>query len=88
MQTDFFFKLFPNCKSEQSDDDEPNKRFNPYQFIGGVCSYYHFSYDFVFREISFQNLLMLSASVPKYKFEKDKKKKPQTLTEILKKHGK
>ena len=80
MQSYFFFELFPNCKRGKSDDDqdELDKRFNPFRHIGNLCSHFGFSYKEAMNEISFQNGLMLSLSVPKLKTEKEKEEKEKS----------
>lgn len=78
-QTGFFFELFPDCKPEKSNDTET--KLNPYRYIGSVCNYWGFTYDFAVRGISFQNLMLLSASIPNHKSEEEK---PKTLTGMLK----
>lgn len=78
----FFFDLFPDCKPDKSDDDEEDKpeRFNPFQLIGSVCHYYGFGYDEVVWKRSYQNLVLLNASIPKskYKAKTESKKEEET----------
>ena len=89
MQSRFFFELFPSCRPEQSDDDDDGKDegFNPFRFIGSICNYYHFGVDEVTKNIWFQQLLMLSASAPKYKSkdqkEKEEEERPKDFTSFI-----
>jgi hypothetical protein len=39
--------------------------------IGGVVKYFRFSVDYVLWEISHANLIMLMATIPRYKSSKD-----------------
>lgn len=74
--------MFPNCKRVKSDDDDQDEldRFNPFAHVGGLCAHFGFSYKEVMYEISFQNGLMLSASIPKSRTEKKKEKKNDLFT--------
>jgi len=54
--------------------------------IGSICNYHGYTWDFVLKGISFQNLIMLSASVPQFnkkEEEKNKDNSEESLNEFL-----
>jgi len=51
--------------------------------IGSACNYFGYTWEFVTNELSFQNLIMLSASVPSYKKKEEEESKDENLMDFL-----
>ena len=42
--------------------------------IAGAVKYFRFSVEYILHELSYTNLVMLSATIPDYSYDRDKKK--------------
>ncbi|WP_234863450.1 hypothetical protein [Flavihumibacter fluminis] len=68
----------------KQDPDEDKSESSPgtktlWGVIGGMIKYFRFSWNEIIWEISYRNIMMLSATIPNYKTKKDKKETSEVI---------
>lgn len=68
-----FYQLQNKRDPDDDQTDNTSKSRTLWGAIGGMIKYFRFSWNEVLWEISYRNILMLSATIPVYKSKKEKK---------------
>ncbi|MHA4844414.1 hypothetical protein ACX0G7_09630 [Flavitalea antarctica] len=65
-----FMKFYKLDNKEEQDEDDKKKNGNLWATIGGLMKYFRCTWDQIMWQMSYANILLLSATVPKYESSK------------------